>query len=377
MKPQRGDIMSKTSALFLLLGVLWRPAQALCPRGPRDAAALWTDPSYDPSLPPERGSTDPRVPTSVNLTVLPIAIGKIDTAADAVTLRTTTVKVWRDPQVHCSDLRKLAPAHTFPRRAHSVSRLPTIPRQLAFNASCADKILRHPYLSQHYLPSVVGSPVGLIWTPHTIVGNLVPEGEHEGFSSAFEKFDMASDGTVSWEHQADNHIKCTMDFREMPYDVQHCYMRVLSIRSTDDVRFEVPPADVEDVLYKDPDRLAQMSNAEWDCTAISEVRGFSASEASGDRFSYVDLNFTLRRKPGWYTSNVVLPTIVLIVISWSSFFISRAAVPARVALGIICYLTLNNLAGSVAQQMPKIDGPVRLTALLDTSKFFVLYSVLE
>jgi len=52
-------------------------------------------------------------------------------------------------------------------------------------------------------------------------------------------------------------------------------------------------------------------------------------------------------------------------------------VPARVALGIICYLTLNNLASSVAQQLPKIDGYVRLTSLLDTSKFFVLYTIVE
>ena len=251
------------------------------------------------------------------------------------------------------------------------------PPQLTFNDSCATILRRQrsPFSTAKvpFLPAVVASPVGLLWTPHTIVDDLVPSGEHPSFTSHFEKFEVASDGTVSWEHQADYKVKCAMDFRDMPYDVQH--MRLLSVQSTLGVEL-VPPIGFDmETLYNDPQLLLAMSSAEWECTKISEVRGVDLGLR--EEFPYIDLHFTLRRKPGWYSSHVVVPTIVLIVISWSSFFISQAAVPARVALGIICYLTLNNLASSVAQQLPKTDGYVRLTSLLDTSKFFVLYTIVE
>ena len=46
----------------------------------------------------------------------------------------------------------------------------------------------------------------------------------------------------------------------------------------------------------------------------------------------MELKIVLQRKDRYWRTHVIIPTILLLAISWASFFISRAAVPARVAM---------------------------------------------
>ena len=51
---------------------------------------------------------------------------------------------------------------------------------------------------------------------------------------------------------------------------------------------------------------------------------------------------------------VIIPTVAIVILSWSSFFIARSAVPARVGMGMICYLTLQNFSNAVKALLPKV-----------------------
>eukprot|EP00966_Prymnesium_polylepis_P002221 51199-Prymnesium_polylepis.1 len=72
-----------------------------------------------------------------------------------------------------------------------------------------------------------------------------------------------------------------------------------------------------------------------------------------------------------------MPVILLVIISWASFFISRYAVPARVTLCLVCYLTLSNTRTSILLLLPRVSYHVRLLALVDRSMYFVFASILE
>ena len=85
----------------------------------------------------------------------------------------------------------------------------------------------------------------------------------------------------------------------------------------------------------------------------------------------------MQRKPYWFEINAVLPCVLIVCLSWASFFIARAAVPARVAMGIICYLTLSNLNNSIMGGLPKLSYNVRLVMLIRVSQYFVFYSIVE
>lgn len=51
------------------------------------------------------------------------------------------------------------------------------------------------------------------------------------------------------------------------------------------------------------------------------------------RFPRLSLCFQLRRNRGVYIIQSYMPSILLVAMSWVSFWISQSAVPARVTLG--------------------------------------------
>ena len=78
-----------------------------------------------------------------------------------------------------------------------------------------------------------------------------------------------------------------------------------------------------------------------------------------------------------YEQYVISSSITFAVIAWSSFFISRAAAPARVSLGVILFLVISAQTNSQLAALPKGTSGVWLLDFLGTTKMFVLYSMLE
>ena len=65
--------------------------------------------------------------------------------------------------------------------------------------------------------------------------------------------------------------------------------------------------------------------------------------------SYSGILYTLKlkRDPGFYWTFYMLPAMLFVFLSYSSFWVDKNAVPARVALGILSILiTLNSINSS-------------------------------
>uniref|UniRef100_A0A914R0T0 Neurotransmitter-gated ion-channel transmembrane domain-containing protein n=1 Tax=Parascaris equorum TaxID=6256 RepID=A0A914R0T0_PAREQ len=61
------------------------------------------------------------------------------------------------------------------------------------------------------------------------------------------------------------------------------------------------------------------------------------------------------RNIGFYIIQIYLPSILIVVISWVSFWLSRDATPARVALGVLTVLTMTTLTTTTNAAMPKVS----------------------
>ena len=72
-----------------------------------------------------------------------------------------------------------------------------------------------------------------------------------------------------------------------------------------------------------------------------------------------------------------MPATLFVIVSWTSFFINRAAVPARVGMTITSMLIITNFHNSVLQQLPKLPGFVYMLWYLRASMFFCMYAVIE
>lgn len=94
-------------------------------------------------------------------------------------------------------------------------------------------------------------------------------------------------------------------------------------------------------------------------------------------YSRLGLEFYLVRSLGYYIIQIYVPSILIVVLSWVSFWLSRDAVPARVALGITTVLTMTTLISSTNAALPKISYLKSIDVYLVTCFFMVFASLLE
>ncbi|KAM7369614.1 hypothetical protein PAMP_010924 [Pampus punctatissimus] len=89
------------------------------------------------------------------------------------------------------------------------------------------------------------------------------------------------------------------------------------------------------------------------------------------------INFILRRHIFFFMLQTYFPTMLMVVLSWVSFWIDRRAVPARVSLGITTVLTMSTIITGVSSSMPQVSYVKAVDIYLWTSFLFVFLSVIE
>ena len=183
---------------------------------------------------------------------------------------------------------------------------------------------------------------------------------------------IAPSGRVWWEAKYEWTMHCNMAFQHMPFDVHDCSIRMASMRESSD----------ELVLgYTDPSG-AQMCGAiggtdEWYVSRLYDNDIVMEVDGDGSESHVAEFVAVLVRRPSYYLSFVLPPVYLLVAISWSSFLIARAAVPARVAMTIICFLSMMGILNGVLASLPKFSGGSWLLEHIQASLFFVFYSILE
>ena len=74
---------------------------------------------------------------------------------------------------------------------------------------------------------------------------------------------------------------------------------------------------------------------------------------------------------------VYIPSSLIVVMSWVSFYLDRASAPARTGLGVTTVLTMVTLMGSVNSSLPKISYMKALDIYLAVCFFMVFGALLE
>ena len=147
---------------------------------------------------------------------------------------------------------------------------------------------------------------------------------------------IASAGLVWYTVRASVDVKCSMDFSKMPWDVQSCPVRVMAREGVDRVTLsKANDPRIETQIYQTQATRDEMSSVEWGCQNITQEAGSYHGSFGRTYFedrTFMELKIVLQRKDRYWRTHVIIPTILLLAISWASFFISRAAVPARVAM---------------------------------------------
>merc|ERR1719266_2558117 len=88
-----------------------------------------------------------------------------------------------------------------------------------------------------------------------------------------------------------------------------------------------------------------------------------------------EIQFT--RSLGYYMIQVYIPSSLIVVMSWVSFWLNRGAAPARVGLGVTTVLTMTTLINSVNAALPKVSYMKSIDIYLFVCFFMVFGALIE
>lgn len=72
------------------------------------------------------------------------------------------------------------------------------------------------------------------------------------------------------------------------------------------------------------------------------------------KFTCIEVKFHLERQMGYYLIQMYIPSLLIVILSWVSFWINMDAAPARVGLGITTVLTMTTQSSGSRASLPKV-----------------------
>ncbi|RCN29785.1 Neurotransmitter-gated ion-channel transmembrane region [Ancylostoma caninum] len=79
----------------------------------------------------------------------------------------------------------------------------------------------------------------------------------------------------------------------------------------------------------------------------------------------------------YYLAQVYVPSTLLVIVSWVSFWLDRNAVPARVTLGVTTLLTMTTQAASINNSLPAVSYIKAVDVWIGVCLAFIFATVLE
>jgi len=85
----------------------------------------------------------------------------------------------------------------------------------------------------------------------------------------------------------------------------------------------------------------------------------------------------LRRDIGYFLIQVYVPSILIVILSWVSFWINVDASPARVSLGLLTVLTTTTMSGGARASLPRVSYIKAIDVWMIVCLVFVFSSLIE
>nr|XP_040579804.1 glycine receptor subunit alpha-4-like [Lepeophtheirus salmonis] len=166
-------------------------------------------------------------------------------------------------------------------------------------------------------------------------------------------------------------LSCPMNFENYPHDEQNCKLSMESLsHTTDDLIFIWLPEDKTPLAVDNGIQLPQLelvSNDTGDCTSVYSTGNFTCLEVI----------FKFRRRLGYYLFHTYIPTCLIVMMSWISFWIKPEAVPARVTLGVTSLLTLSTQHANSQKSLPPVSYIKAIDMFMSSCTVFVFLSLIE
>ncbi|GMR38916.1 hypothetical protein PMAYCL1PPCAC_09111, partial [Pristionchus mayeri] len=189
---------------------------------------------------------------------------------------------------------------------------------------------------------------------------------------------IARDGTVAYSCRATSSISCSLKLANYPMDHQHCYIRVLSYgHVAEQVTMQWFTRDPITHNHEIGLPEFQITNVSGSyCNGTYRYALTDTSHKIGN-FSCLKANIFLSRSIGYNLVQSYIPTGLIVIISWVSFWIDRRAVPARVTLSFTTLISLTTLGNGLRFGLPQVSYAKAIDLWYGACMLFVFCALLE
>lgn len=207
-----------------------------------------------------------------------------------------------------------------------------------------------------------------IWLPDTFFGNEKMAYFHEATTpNVFLRIEYT--GEVYRSIRLTVTSSCPMKLQYFPMDRQQCTIEAESYGYN-----------VKDIMYRwaratAVERDKTISLPQFDIIKIEQKTRIE--ELSSGTYSRLVAEIHFARRMGYYLIQIYIPSSLIVVISWVSFWLHRNASPARVQLGVTTVLTMTTLMSSTNAALPKISYVKSIDVFLGTCFVMVFAALLE
>ncbi|KAK1175901.1 glycine receptor subunit alpha-3 [Acipenser oxyrinchus oxyrinchus] len=214
-------------------------------------------------------------------------------------------------------------------------------------------------------PSMLDS----IWKPDLFFANEKGAHFHE-VTTDNKLLRIFKNGNVLYSIRLTLTLSCPMNLKNFPMDVQTCIMQLESFGYTmNDLIFEWQengPVQVAEGLTLPQFILKDESDLRY-CT----------KHYNTGKFTCIEVRFHLERQMGYYLIQMYIPSLLIVILSWVSFWINMDAAPARVALGITTVLTMTTQSSGSRTSLPKVSYVKAIDIWMAVCLLFVFSALLE
>ncbi|ESO04873.1 hypothetical protein HELRODRAFT_121545, partial [Helobdella robusta] len=209
-----------------------------------------------------------------------------------------------------------------------------------------------------------------LWWPDTFFANAKNAKFHEATArNMFLK--LSENGTVTLSIRLTVVVSCMMDLTYFPMDKQICSLVIESYAYS-----------TRHIAYNWLGRADQSVTTNNNCQMIeAKVIGIKVINKttilSTGLFSSLSCLFYLKRNLIYYIIHTYMPSTLIVVSSWLSFWLPKDAGPARIALGITTVLTITTLMSASNASLPKISYLKSIDLYTITCFLFIFASIVE
>ncbi|XP_041357673.1 glycine receptor subunit alphaZ1-like [Gigantopelta aegis] len=178
-----------------------------------------------------------------------------------------------------------------------------------------------------------------------------------------------NDGEIIYRLRISLTASCPMLLHKYPMDSQVCHLFIQSFAFTK-----------KSIVFKwrSEDAIQTSRNLQLPQFTLTRTEFRNCSDFEGsENFTCIASDFYLQRSIGFYMIQIYIPSVLIVLLSWVSFWLNVDAVPARISLGILTVLTMTTQKSMAVSSLPRVSYVKAIDVWMAACLCFVFSSLLE